>query len=140
MPLEKACALRPSNERFLRDCGDCYCENKDLQKALSSYVELFGTKTWWSTKDNQKINSKETRTKTKHRPIQKHIEEEEESDCMSTTSDLDNNSYNSYSESSTSTYSKKDQKQKDRKKEEKQTTHARSTAREADYISPTTVS
>ena len=85
--------------------------NKDLQKALSSYVELFRTKTWWSTKDNQRINSKETRMKTKCKVIQKPIEEEEEeSDCMSIISNLDSSIHDGYSDSSISTYNKKDQK------------------------------
>jgi hypothetical protein len=30
----------------------------DLKKALSSHVELFGCKTWWSTKDNSSLSKK----------------------------------------------------------------------------------
>lgn len=33
---------------------------EDLTKAIFSHVELFGTKTWWSTKDNSKITNKQT--------------------------------------------------------------------------------
>jgi hypothetical protein len=35
-----------------------FSSQEDLQQALSAHVELFGLQTWWSTKDNQKINNK----------------------------------------------------------------------------------
>jgi RNA recognition motif-containing protein len=62
-----------------------FSSQDDLQRALAAHVELFGLKTWWSTKDNQKLNNK--RKKEYNRKEQgDRFEETEEEDNMSTIS------------------------------------------------------
>jgi RNA recognition motif-containing protein len=39
---------------------------EDLNKALLSHVELFGCKTWWSTKDNTKMHTQEPISQDRH--------------------------------------------------------------------------
>ena len=78
----------PKNSKTNRRRGFAiigFSSQEDLQRALSAHVELFGLRTWWSTKDNQKINNKGKKgyntcfTNT-------NSEEEDEEDNMSTIS------------------------------------------------------
>ena len=62
-----------------------FSSQKDLQKALAAHVELFGLRTWWSTKDNQKLNSKRRNTDSLTQ-IETHIIEDDNEDNMSTIS------------------------------------------------------
>ena len=62
-----------------------FSSQKDLQKALVAHVELFGLRTWWSTKDNQKLNSKRRNTDSLTQ-IETHNTEDDNENNISTIS------------------------------------------------------
>jgi hypothetical protein len=62
-----------------------FSSQEDLQQALASYVSLFGIKTWWSTKDNQKLNNKR-RQEYNISSSKSNNDEEDDDDNMSTLS------------------------------------------------------
>jgi RNA recognition motif-containing protein len=65
-----------------------FSSSKDLQKVLSSHVELFGSKTWWSTKDNKKVNKRQH--SREHKDNYTIESANEISDTMSIATDLSN--------------------------------------------------
>jgi hypothetical protein len=63
-----------------------FSSQEDLQQALASYVSLFDTKTWWSTKDNQKLNNKRKQEYNIFSSKSNNDNDDDDDDNMSTLS------------------------------------------------------
>ena len=78
-----------------------FSSQEDQQKALKAHVELFGLTTWWSTKDNQKLNKKRNSYTRRYSNKQESHIEENKNTFLDTTSDSEsivssNNTYSNY--------------------------------------------